>query len=140
MKNIFVYCIISLVFFSCSSEVNCDEIKFIDGISYYNGKKFTGDCSSYFYLGNLKTQQSYFDGLDNDKWTFYFSNDSIRTIAFFDKGKRIGEWKYYAKNGNLWKKNTYDSIGNPVGFWKTYDTLQRNQLLKSESVEMIFGN
>ena len=138
MKNIFVYCIISLVFFSCSSEVNCDEIKFIDGISYYNGKKFTGDCSSYFYLGNLKTQQSYFDGLDNDKWTFYFSNDSIRTLAFFDKGKRIGEWKYYAKNGNIWKVNTYNEMGEPFGEWETYDSINGN-LSEVKNAKEIFN-
>ena len=140
MKNIFIYLLISTTFYSCSLTVDCNEIKYVDGVSYYNGEKFSGNCNSYFLNGNLRSKQSYIDGLDNNNWTFYFSNDSIKTIAFFDKGKRIGEWKYYAKNGNLWKKNTYDSIGNPVGYWKTYDTLQRNELLKSESVEMIFGN
>ena len=140
MKNIFIYLLISTTFYSCSSVVDCKEIKYIDGISYYNGEKFSGNCSSYFLNGNLRSKQSYIDGLDNDNWTFYFSNDSIRTKAFFDRGKRIGQWKYYSKNGNLWKINTYDSLGNPVGSWKTYDTLWKDELIKIEDVKVLFNN
>jgi len=133
MKNIY-FLLIYIAFSSCSSEVDCNEIKYIDGISYYNGEKFTGSCSSYYLNGNFRSKQSYIDGLDNGNWTFYYSNKNLKTEAFFKNGKRIGQWKYYAKNGKLWKANSYDSLGNPVGYWETYDTLQKNVVVKIDSI------
>ena len=137
MKNIY-FLLIYIAFSSCSSEVDCNEIKYIDGVSYYNGEKFTGNCSSYFLNGNLSSQQSYLNGLDNDNWTFFYSNKNLKTEAYFNNGKRIGQWKYYAKNGNIWKVNTYNEAGKPSGEWKTFDTINGN-LSEVKNAKEIFN-
>jgi len=121
MKNIFVYLIISLIFFSCSPEVNCNEIKYIDGISYYNGKLFSGSCIEYYPNGQLRSKQSYLDGKDHGDWMFYFPAEIPRTKGSFNNGTRIGKWEYYYQNGNPWKINYYDSVGNKTGKWTTYN-------------------
>jgi len=138
MKNIFIYLLISTTFYSCSLTVDCNEIKYVDGVSYYNGEKFSGNCSSYYLNGNLSSQQSYIDGLDNDNWTFYYSNKNLKTEAFFSNGKRIGQWKYYAKNGNIWKVNTYNEMGEPFGEWETYDSINGN-LSEVKNAKEIFN-
>lgn len=122
MKKIH-FIIWAMMIFSCNKVVNCNEISYKEGVSYFKGQEFTGECISNFLDKSPKSKQFYLYGKDHGSWTFYFSNGKIRTEAFFISGKRIGKWKYYASNGKIWKINSYDSLGKPYGKWETYDTL-----------------
>jgi len=138
MKNFKLLMFPIVLFFSCTNIVDCNEIKYDNGISYYKGFKYSGDCKSVFFDGAIKSKQSYVDGLDNGSWIFYYSNGNKKTEAFFKKGKRINSWKYYSKSGFIYKINDFDSLGKPAGIWKTYDTLSGNLLKKTDSKDIKF--
>ena len=139
MKKLYLYLTI-LIVYSCSNSVDCSEINFKEGFSFYKSQKFTGDCTSYFYNNTLRSKQSYLNGQDHGSWVFYFSNGNLRTEAFFNSGKRIGQWKYYASNGGSWKINSYDSLGQPTGKWETYDTLDGKLISKKDVREILLKN
>jgi len=127
-----------LFIYSCSNTVDCREVKYIDGVSYYKGKEYDGECESYFFNGNLKSKQFYTKGLDNKSWIFYYSNKNKKTEAFFKNGRRVGQWNFYAKNGSIWKINFYDSLGAPKGEWETYDTIN-GDLIELKKAKDIFN-
>lgn len=117
MRFIFL---ITLLFYSCSNS-NCLDLGYSDGITYKNNNKYSGNCESYHTNGNLKSKQSYKNGLDHGEWIFYFQNGIIQTMGTFNEGIRIGKWEYFYENGSIWKEQFYDSKGNRVGRWNTYD-------------------
>ena len=112
--------LVTVLFCSCS-KTNCLDIGFTDGISYKNGKKFTGNCESFHPNGNLKSIQTYKKGLDHGEWIFYFPSGNIQTKGTFNEGVRIGKWEYFHENSSIWKEQFYDSKGDRVGVWNTYD-------------------
>ena len=136
-KNLFIAG--SMLLFSCTKNVNCGDITYKNGVSYFKGKEYTGDCVSNYLDNSPKSKQSYINGKDHGFWTFYYSNGNKRTEAYFDSGKRIGQWKYYASNRKIWKINSYDSLGQPTGKWETYDTLD-GKLISKKDVREIFLN
>lgn len=119
MRKLSIYAFI--IFFISCSKINCLDIGFSDGFSYKGGKKFTGNCDSYYPNGNLKSIQSYKKGLDHGEWIFYFSNGNIQTKGTFNEGIRINKWEYFHENGSIWKEQFYNSKGDRVGRWDTYD-------------------
>ena len=122
--------IFSLIVSSCNQYVDCSQVMYKDSVSFYENEKFTGDCISKYFDGSIKSKQSYLNGKDHGSWTFYYSNGNQRTEAYFEDGKRIKQWKYYASNGEIWKINSYDSLGKPTGKWETYDTLNGKLISK----------
>lgn len=120
MKNILIFTTI-LLFTSCFQKTGCGKLNYIDGLTYFNNNKFTGNCESFYMGGKLRSIQEYSEGLDHGKWEFYFENGKVQTSGNFNLGKRIGEWKYYHNNGKLWKLNKYDSNGARYGVWYEFD-------------------
>lgn len=117
-----------LIFSICLSIVgcsknNCGELSFDKSkkITYLNNQLYSGDCESFFYTGQLKSEESYKNGKDHGDWVFYFINGSIQTKGTFREGLRIGDWKYYKEDGELWKEHYYSENGNKIGIWKEYD-------------------
>ncbi len=125
MKIIPVFLSIFTILSSCSSSVSCNDIIYKDGVSYHKGKKFSGDCESYYPNGKLKSIQTYANGLDHGNWIFYYQNQYIQTKGKFNLGVRVGEWRYFHDNGKLWKFNFYSNDGRKIGNWKTYDINER---------------
>ena len=105
---------------SCS-KTNCGELKFNNGITKLNGELFNGTCNSFYFTGEIKSEQKYLNGLGHGKWVFYYRNGSIQTEGGFNKGKRIGTWNYYFENGKPWKIHQYDSSANKAGKWTEYN-------------------
>lgn len=138
MNNFKFLMFLFLLFFSCTNIVDCNDIRYENGISYYKGFKYSGDCNSVFLDGSIKSEQSYVNGLDNGSWIFYYSNGNKRTEAFFSFGKRINSWRYYSKSGSIYKINDFDSLGKPTGIWKTYDTINGLLLKETESKDIKF--
>ena len=131
MRKISIF-VLMMFLISCSKTVECSEIEYSDGISYYKGNVFNGDCKSKFPSGNMSSYQSYAMGKDNGAWIFYYENGFKKTEAFFNKGKRIGQWIYYHENGKIWKIQRYSMSGQKTGIWKTYST--KGELIKTEVI------
>lgn len=117
MKYILFFII--LLIYSCN-KISCSNLEYTDGLTYKNGKLYTGDCSDYFSNGQVRSIQTYLNGMDHGKWKFYHPGQIPQTLGEFKNGIRIGTWKYYYSNGKIWKINKYDSTGKKVGKWFTY--------------------
>lgn len=119
MKKLFLF-LLSVIIFSCQ-ETTCKGVEFIDGLSYKNGKLYTGKCITHSGNGTLRSIQSYKKGFDHGKWTFYHDNQELSTIGEFRMGIKVGEWKYFHENGVLYFHQFFDEKGNEVGVWKEFD-------------------
>jgi len=118
MKKIII--ILSITLLGCKNYIDCSEIQYRDGFSYYKGSLFTGECQQYYPHDQISSQQFYLNGKDNGQWSFYFPNGNLKTVANFNLGTRIGTWRFYHENGNLWKVNNYSEKGEKTGIWKTF--------------------
>ena len=128
MKYLFI------LFFSSCSTINCFDLYYdeVNKLTYLENASYTGDCKSYFFTGNLKSEQSYINGKDHGDWIFYFSNGNIQTMGTFENGIKVGKWQYYHENGKIFKENFYSDIGTKIGLWKTYD--KNGILIKEEKI------
>ena len=138
MKSIFYILLLSCIFLNSCNTPSCAGVVFKNGISLKDGKPYSGTCETYHPNRELKSIQTYSEGLDDGEWVFYFPNGKIQTKGQFNKGVRIGKWKYYAKNGKIWKVNTYNEVGEPFGEWETYDTINGN-LSEVKNAKEIFN-
>ena len=121
MKKIsFLIIVCNLIITSCTKTI-CNDLIYKDGITTLNGKLFSGNCKSYYFMGELKSQEDYLDGLDHGKWVFYFENGNVQTQGEFNRGQRIGLWNYYFENGSIWKIHNFNSLGKKEGDWIEYD-------------------
>jgi len=117
----FVSFLLFVLLISCQ-ETTCKGVELIDGLSYKNGKLYTGKCITHSSNGTVRSIQSYKKGFDHGKWTFYHDNQELSTIGNFSLGKKIGEWKYFHENGVLYFHQFFDQKGNEIGTWKEFDT------------------
>lgn len=125
LKEMFKFILLSMVVFMISgcSKRTCEGVKYIEGVSYKNGKLYTGECFTTHMDGSLRSIRNYNNGLDDGKWIFYYDNGEVEVEGVFSKNKRIGEWKYYYKNGNIKYLQIYSTAGNRSGTWIDYDSL-----------------
>lgn len=126
-----ILCLAFLLLTNCSYQ-NCGELKFDkkSRTTFLNNKPFTGKCDSFYYSGDLRSQEEYLNGKDHGSWSFFFKNGSIQTKGVFEKGLRIGKWEYFFENKNVWKTNFYDTSGFKIGTWKEYD--ENGNLIKEK--------
>ena len=106
----------SFFLISCKQR-DCNELFFdkLNKITYYNNSIYTGSCKSYFYTGELRSEEEYLDGKDHGYWKFYFKDGSIQTKGEFDLGKRVGKWEYFFEKDKIWKIVNYNSNGEKSG-------------------------
>lgn len=104
---------------SCFTEY-CGDLNYDNGLTYKQGVLFTGTCKSYDLSNQLRSVQSYNNGLDHGEWVFYSKNGSILTEGVFVNGKRDGVWKYYYETGEIWKINVFE-MDKKIGEWITYN-------------------
>ena len=70
------------------------------------------------------------EGTQDGPWKEYYEDGTTRSAGVYDKGNRIGEWKFYFENGKLEQQGKYNKKGKPDGTWDWYfedGTLQREQ-------------
>jgi antitoxin component YwqK of YwqJK toxin-antitoxin module len=82
-----------------------------DEITYLNGKK-NGKHIHYFKNGKVNYIQDYINGAMTGTFVVYYESGRIKQEGRLYKGKNIGEWKMYDKNGNLNEINIYDTSLN----------------------------
>lgn len=115
-----------------------------DGLSYHQGRKFTGlaityhkkniisteanymngvlngTYKSYYKKGNAQTTGNYQNGFYHGQWITYAENGNPQTDIYYINGKIEGQYKLYHKNGKL-SMHGYYKNEKPVGVWKYYD-------------------
>ena len=116
------------LFVSCNKET-CKGIEYVNGVTFKNGKLYSGKCITHNPNGTIRSIQSYKDGLDHGEWIFYHDNDELSTIGRFNLGKKVGEWKYYHKNGNIYFHQFFDDNGNEIGTWKEFN--ENGEIIKT---------
>ena len=140
MKKIPFY-LIMLTFYGCqnnSAEIQPCNLQVDNGITYANGKKYSGTCNVFYnntvlwktiaYKNGKKTNEtSYYipDGtleyIGNEKngkidgdFISYYKNGEISIKGKLDMGKYIGEWNYYDDDGSLNKTSNYNKKGEKI--------------------------
>jgi antitoxin component YwqK of YwqJK toxin-antitoxin module len=69
----------------------------------------------------LVCQQEWRDGvLDGKSIHYYPDNKQVREEAFYRKGAREGDYRYWDKQGNLLTTGTYRNH-EPIGIWEEFD-------------------
>ncbi len=56
----------------------------------------------------------------NGKYIEYYEGGTIKTNGIYHHYYRIGEWKYYYPNGDIWKVITYNKYGQKRGMYEEY--------------------
>lgn len=79
--------------------------KYMEG-EYKNGKRH-GKWTSWFDNGNIWSEGSFKDGLDDGKRTVYHQNGKKFFEGNYTSGKKTGIWKFYDDKGNFTKEENY---------------------------------
>lgn len=90
-KIIFIIVIVAMIFSGCSSNIDFEKIKKVDGKSYYNGSELTG--TSKVSTGEEVISYRYKEGI-------------LRYMLIIKEGKILDE-KFYDKNGSLELNKNY---------------------------------
>ena len=141
MRKKLLFFIVSLVIYSCMNEpavIQKCSIKVDNGISYVDGKKFSGKCnvlwqdsilwktrtykrgkkiaetSYYIPEGTLQYVGSEKDGKIDGDFTSYYRNGVVSIKGKLDNGLYIGEWLYYDDDGSLNKTLYYNKKGEKI--------------------------
>jgi len=114
--------ILLVLILSCDKKyVDCErDLEFKNGLTYFKGKLYSGDCSTFHSNDSLKSTQRYIKGLDHGEWVYYHDNGNMETYAKFDNGKREGEWLYFFNNSNLRQVSFYKN-GLRDSLWKNFN-------------------
>lgn len=76
---------------------------------YLKDEKFHGPCKYWTFDGVLSFTGEYFQGMKHGKW-LYYQNGKLYSEKYYEKGRKVGVWKEFNKNGAVIK--TYDWDNN----------------------------
>lgn len=57
--------------------------------------------------GRLRFQGHNLDGEMDGEWTFYRADGSVMRRGAFDRGRQVGVWRTYARDGRLVKETDF---------------------------------
>ncbi len=80
--------------------------KYMEG-GYKDGKR-DGQWKSWNQNGNLWSEGTFKDGLDEGLRTIYHENGKKFIEGYYTAGKKTGTWKFYDENGNFMKEESYN--------------------------------
>jgi len=129
MKKISILIILCVI--SSCQEKPCNTLVYQNGSTFFNGERYSGQCSDFHTNGEISSIKTYENGFDHGLWEFFFSNGNLKLKGQFHYGKRIGEWNYYFESGEIWKKHYY-SDGEKSGTWLTFNI--EGEIIKKEKV------
>ncbi|MEX1002318.1 MAG: toxin-antitoxin system YwqK family antitoxin [Crocinitomicaceae bacterium] len=96
-----------------------------------SGGIFTGEWTTYYGNGVIKSKGSYENGRKNGKWIFYYPNGKKEQEGRFKDDVLIGQWIWYYQNGQIKREEFYNNRGLLEGTMVEYDSLG-NELAKGE--------
>ena len=73
----------------------------------YNNTQKSGVWKAWFPNGNLWSQATYINGIENGEKTVYYENGNKYYQGFLKDNKRTGDWSFWDKEGKLLKTVTY---------------------------------
>lgn len=139
MRNIFIFCLLAQLLFSCNSnEKKVVEESYPDGTpkieKYY--KINDSDSEMVREIQYYDNEQIYIKGdYKNEKrdgdWISYYPNGKIWSEGTFENGLSEGKSTAYYENGEK-SQEGYFSKGKATGIWKFWD---KNGKLK-ETIDM----
>ena len=105
---------------SCSKN-NCGELSFDKNkkITYLNGRLYSGDCESFFYTGQLKSEESYKNGVRHGVEKWYDISGKLERVFPHKNGEIHGLCKGYYESGELRYEHPYVN-GEAHGVYKYY--------------------
>ena len=80
------------------------KIKYIDN---YLENLQNGISKRYFENGKVEFIVDFFDGYENGNCKTFYENGILRSKGGFNKGKKIDEWIYYKKTGEIERKSKH---------------------------------
>ncbi len=121
------------------TEIGACNLSIEDGITYKDGKIYSGTChiiynnedvwkTQTYKRGKLSKEIAYHipegsidyigyrnrDGNIHGDFEKYFKNGNIEVEGQFNKGFYKGKWKYYSEEGELTKEITYNNEGTVI--------------------------
>lgn len=74
----------------------------------FSGSDKIDDWKYYYESGQLKAIGSYTYTSDKEgEWKHYYDNGKLEAIKVYKWGRKVGQWKYYDREGNLTKTLSY---------------------------------
>jgi len=70
-------------------------------------------------------------GMKDGPWKEFYITGALKSEGVYDKGKRIGWWKYYHKNGEVEQEGNFNDEGKADGAWRWY--YEYGNLLREEN-------
>lgn len=67
-----------------------------------------GLFQEFYQNGNLASEGSYDDGLEEGPWKDYHENGNLAAEGNYSKGEETGIWRYYDEDGNFEEEEDYD--------------------------------
>ena len=59
--------------------------------------------------GNVRFRGFQLDGEMHGEWTFYRADGSVMRAGMFDRGRQVGTWRTWARDGRLVKETDFGS-------------------------------
>ena len=122
MKKIPFYLII-LTFYGCqnnSAEILKCNLQVDNGITYTNGKVYSGTCNILYNDSLLWKTRTYKKGKKTAETSYYIPDGTLEYIGNEKNGKIDGDFISYYKNGEISIKGKLD-MGKYIGEWNYYD-------------------
>ena len=95
------------------------EVKFDNGLFYYEGKLFTGIGINMWNEKQLESEISFKNGKIDGVVKYYHENGKLQSQRFWKEGKADGELKVYYESGQLFKEGAFKN-GQMDSIWKEY--------------------
>jgi uncharacterized protein len=78
--------------------------------------------SGYIFKGGKMVGEGIIDeeGIKDGPWKEYYPDGILRSTGTYDKGKPIGDWKFFFENGHLEQEGKYNKKGSYDGVWRWY--------------------
>jgi len=152
-KRNYLFVVMMLIHTVCVSQENLEKDSLIKEFSPSNISKKVGEITmlddskdlvgtTSIYNEDILRYRYYYEYkrkcLIGRKWIIregisfeYYDNGQLFKLGAYYKGKKIGLWQYFTKDGRLESEYLYDRKGNQINFVIYYDVeTRRKDLLK----------
>ena len=123
MRKKLLVLMVFLTIYSCvnePSDIQKCSINVENGISYVDGKKFTGACNIFYSDSILWKTRTYKRGLIKKEVGYYLPGGELEYIGYQKNGELDGEFVSYYRNGKISIEGVLNE-GFYDGEWDYYD-------------------
>ena len=90
---------------------------------------------SYIYKAGIIVGEGIIDasGFRQGPWKEFYESSELYAEGNYKDGKRVGEWKFYYKDGKPEQSGKYNNNGRPEGVWRWFyesGNLKREEMMK----------